>query len=367
MPSSHVVNRILVRGTRWIGDAVMTVPALRALRRIFPRAHIALAAGKWAEGLFLDADFIDEIIATDVPAKEQRLRALLHEACRWRAGDYDLAILFQNAFAAALAARLAGIKRRAGYATDGRSILLTDAFKVPAWKDTRHEIFYYLNIIGEIERLFTGRVFHASSAPDATLNVSCERQQAAHQLLRQYGFQAARPLVILCPGSTNSRAKRWGAEGFAALADRLADETQAAVLLTGAKAERDISERVAALMRHRPLILTGETTLAETVAVLSLASLIVSNDTGPAHIAGALNRPTLVLFGPTNPLTTAPFSSSAAIIREPPLCAPCMLRDCPIDHRCMTRITPEQVFSRALEMLARTADERRKNSVEVIS
>jgi heptosyltransferase-2 len=104
-------------------------------------------------------------------------------------------------------------------------------------------------------------------------------------------------------------------------------------------------------MRHQPIFLTGLTDLSQAVGVLSLADVLVSNDTGPAHIAAALNRPTLVIFGPTDPRTTRPFSPRAEIIRRPPDCAPCMLRDCPIDHRCMWAITPDEVFARASAMM----------------
>lgn len=371
MPSSHHINRILVRGTRWIGDAVMTVPALRALRQIFPHAHIALSAGTWAEGLFADADFIDEMIAVEETTDANRLQLAWHEAQSWRADKYDLILIFQNSFASALIACLARIPHRVGYATDGRSFLLTDALPVPAWRNERHEIFYYLNIVAETERRFTGRVFHASRAPDTTLNISHERQAAARNLLQRYGVDLTntppRSLVILCPGSTNSRAKRWHAESYAALADRLIEDMKATALLIGAHAEREVSNRVAMLMRHRPIMLTGETTLAETIAVLSLASLVISNDTGPAHIAGALRRPTLVIFGPTNSVTTSPFSPTAEVIREQPLCAPCMLRDCPIDHRCMTRITPERVFDHAHDMLVRGAHAGQSSSMEAVS
>jgi heptosyltransferase-2 len=253
-----------------------------------------------------------------------------------------------------LTASLARISHRIGYNTDGRGLLLTEAIEVPAWRAQRHEVFYYLNIIAEVERRFTGRDFHATRTPDAALQVSHARQHAARDMLdARFGVEPnpASPLVVICPGSTNSRAKRWQPESFAALADRLIEESQATVLLIGANIERDVSDAVAALMLRRPVILTGETTLAETIAVMSLAAIVVSNDTGPAHIAGALGRPTLVVFGPTNPVTTRPFSETAEVIREPPLCAPCMLRECPIDHRCMTRITPDAVFASASRLL----------------
>ena len=171
-------------------------------------------------------------------------------------------------------------------------------------------------------------------------------------MLRAHGVRFERPLVALCPGSINSRAKRWPAASFAALADRLLADAGADVALIGSRAERDVTEEVCSAMRRQPVVLTGATSLAQTVAVLSLVDLLVTNDTGPAHIAAALARPTLVIFGPTNPLTTRPFAPAAEIIREPPECAPCMLRDCPVDHRCMTAITPAAVFERARALLA---------------
>lgn len=159
------------------------------------------------------------------------------------------------------------------------------------------------------------------------------------------------PLIALCPGSINSRAKRWPAERYGALADDLIDELSAEVLLVGSRSETEVSLEVTRCMRNKPVLLTGETDLAQLVAVLSLVDLLVTNDTGPAHIASALGRPTVVIFGPTNPLTTRPFSPFGEIVREPPDCAPCMLRDCPIDHRCMTAITSADVFNRARSLL----------------
>jgi heptosyltransferase-2 len=157
--------------------------------------------------------------------------------------------------------------------------------------------------------------------------------------------------VALCPGSINSRAKRWPAERYADLGDRLVDELQAEVVLIGSAAEADVSLEVSRRMRNQPIVLTGQTDLAELVAILSQVDLLITNDTGPAHIASALGRPTLVIFGPTNPLTTRPFSPLGEILRQPPECAPCMLRDCPIDHRCMTAITSGEVFERARQAL----------------
>jgi heptosyltransferase-2 len=124
-------------------------------------------------------------------------------------------------------------------------------------------------------------------------------------------------------------------------------------VLIGSAAEADVANEVRAQVRHQLIVLTGETTVAQMVALISIADVLVTNDTGPAHIGAATGTPTLVIFGPTNPLTTYPMSPAAELIREPPDCAPCMLRDCPIDHRCMTAISVEAVFARAIAMMAR--------------
>jgi heptosyltransferase-2 len=348
----EAIRRVVVRGTNWVGDAVMTTPALRELRRVLPRAHITLATRSRARGLFADADFIDDLLVYDRGPRD--LRAVARQIREWRRRRFDAAVLFQNAFEAALLARAARVPIRLGYATDARGPLLTHPLDVPPWRAERHEVYYYLNIVAELEKRLDGGTRLPEGEPRLALNVSEKRRREARELLRAAGARAGeRPLVALCPGSTNSRAKRWPAERYAALADLLIERAGADVALIGSRDEEDVSREVAGLMRHRPLVLTGRTELAEAVAVLSLTDVLVTNDTGPAHIAAALDRPTLVIFGPTIPTTTAPFSAAAEIIRRPPDCAPCMLRDCPIDHRCMTAITPEEVFTRALVMLER--------------
>ena len=341
------IERIVVRGTNWVGDAVMTIPALRELRRLFPAAHITLATRAWAEGLFADADFLDELQVHDGSG----LRSVVQQVRQWRKGDFDLAVLLPNSLETALVASLARVPLRIGYATDGRQRLLTHPLPLPEWRETRHEVFYYLNLVAQLEWLIKHQQTFLDTQPDGSLEVSDDRKAAARDFLRARGVTEGKPLIALCPGSINSRAKRWPTERYAALGDRLIDELGAEVLLVGSSGEAEVSFAVSAHMRNGPVVLTGETDLAELVAVLSLVDLLVTNDTGPAHIASALERPTLVIFGPTNPLTTRPFSPFGEIVREPPDCAPCMLRDCPIDHRCMTAISPADVFERARRLL----------------
>ncbi|HEV7859461.1 MAG TPA: lipopolysaccharide heptosyltransferase II [Pyrinomonadaceae bacterium] len=357
------IKRVVVRGTNWVGDAVMTIPALRELRRVLPGAHLTLVTRSWSEGLFRDADFLDQLLIYD----RRGMGSVARATRQWRSQSFDLAILFQNAFEAALIAAVARVPVRVGYGTDGRRALLTHALPLPSWHGERHEVFYYLNIIYELEKLLRGSSDVMEREPRFDLRVNHARQAEATELLKAHGASLNGaslngagmdgPLIALCPGSTNSRAKRWPSERYAALADRFVDEMRARVVLVGSAEEVEVSHAVAGQMRRQPVMLTGRTDLSEAVAVLSIADLLITNDTGPAHIAAALERPTLVIFGPTDPTTTRPFSQRAQLIRRPPECAPCMLRDCPIDHRCMTAITPDEVFARACEMMKRASPE----------
>lgn len=336
------INRVVVRIPNWVGDAVMAVPALRELRQLLPQSHITVVARPGAADILIEADFVDDVLVYD----RLGLASAWSQAREWRRRKFDLALLFQNAFEAAVIAFLAGVSNRIGYQTERRGFLLTHSLPLPVWKNKRHESFYYLNIVAELERLVSDSPKLETTEPRFDLCVSEDRKQEALQSLQDQGVRMNVPLAVLCPGSINSRAKRWPAERYAELADRLA-ESGATVVLIGSPGELNVSKEVCQHARHRPIVLTGKTTVAEATAIISLADVLVTNDTGPAHIGAALHTPTLVIFGPTNPLTTYPYSACAEIIRRPPDCAPCMLRDCPIDHRCMTAITPEEVFARA--------------------
>jgi len=342
------IKRVVVRGTNWVGDSVMTIPALRALRRVLPDANITLVIRPGTKGIFAEADFIDDILVYD----RKGALSVFPQVREWRRRKFDLALLFQNAFEAALIPFLAGVPLRLGYATEARQALLTHPLGLPDWRSSRHEVFYYLYLVTALEQMLFGHSTICESEPDTSIQISEARRVEAADLLRAYGVTEGDALVAICPGSINSRAKRWSAESYAALADRLI-ENRRRVVLVGSKDEVDVSEEVTRRMRHQPVVLTGKTNLDQVTAVLGRADLIVTNDTGPAHIGAALGRPTIVIFGPTNPLTTRPFSPDAEILRHPPECAPCMLRDCPIDHRCMTAITVDEVFEHSHALLKR--------------
>ena len=350
MAAKGPIEKILVRSPNWLGDAAMAVPALRELSRIFPDAAITLTTNPGVEGLFEDADFIDHILPLE--KRTSRIKQTMEQADRLMHEDFDLAVILPNSFESALSVRMAKIPRRIGYNKDLRGLLLTDPVAVPEWKNRRHEVFYYLNLVAEAERRYLGRSTVGETEPDTALCVSADRQEAARQTLRAAGADLSKPVIALGAGSTNSMAKRWGSARFADLNDRLCNELNAETFLVGAASETDVTQEVVRLSGSKPIDLAGKTTVAEAAALLSVAELLVANDMGLSHAAPAVGTPTITIFGPTNPITTRPYSVNAVVIRNEVECSPCMLRECPIDHRCMTGVTVEHVMMVCHRMLS---------------
>lgn len=354
--------KILVRGTNWIGDAVMSVPALRELRRIFPDARITLHTRSWAEGLFRDVDFIDELVTFD--KHRWKIKDVYDNSQFLKEDGYDLAVLLPNSFESAITSFLTRIPRRVGYNKDIRGLLLTDPVPVPEWKNRRHEVYYYLNLVAEVEKRVLGRETVGSYEPNISLGISDERQTAAREMLAAHGVDLTKKTVALGVGSTNSVAKRWPADRFAKLNDLLQLQADLNVLLVGSRDDSEVAGLVLGTAQRAPVDLTGKTDIGEAAALLSVVDLLISNDMGLAHVAPAVGTDTIAIFGPTNPETTRPFSRRAEIIRRDVECSPCMLRNCPIDHRCMTWITPDEVSARARSILFAEPDVEDDMSVE---
>ncbi len=341
--------KIVVRGTNWIGDAVMTIPALRGLRKMFPESHISLHTLDWARDVFRDADFIDEILTF----KKERnpLKTVRSQAMIWRENKFDLAVLFTNSFQTALLAKLGKAKKRFGYKNEGRAFLLSNPIDIPSWRKEKHETFYYLNLISEIGKHFSIKPGDDKENPDFSLHVSERRRKEAREVLKEAGIDHSERVVAMGVGSENSRAKRWQPEGYARLNDMIQNELQSKVVLLGSQKEKEIAGRVSELSKTKPPVLAGKTSLGEAVSILAEADLLVSNDMGLAHVSSAVGTKTLTIFGPTNPKTTKPWNSEI-IVRKDVECAPCLLRDCPIDHPCMAKIAPETVFEKAARLLS---------------
>lgn len=296
--------------------------------------------------MYLDADFVDDVLI-----HESGSLCTLKTIHAIRKHHFDAAILLQNAFIAAAMTHFAGIPIRIGFPTDHRRLLLTHPLDLPEPIHKAHQIYYYLSIASKVERLFFGSSRVDFQTPDFRLLISEDRQVKAKAYLHDLGLDVSRKLVALNPGATNSRAKQWSADRFAEIGDRLAESNSCNVILVGAPSERELSESIAERMQHRPLLLTGRTSLAESIAILSICDLVISNDTGPAYLSAALRTPTLTIFGPTDFSMICPTSDTAHIVRSPVHCAPCMLRDCPTNHECMTGVTIEMVYQRASALL----------------
>jgi heptosyltransferase II len=340
-PSS--LSRVMVRATNWLGDAVMSLPAIRAIRDIFPRAHLAVVAKPWVADLYAREKSIGRVIPYTAKTFGEK-RAF---AAQLRRERFDGAILLQNAFDAALMAWMAGIPERIGYRRDGRGFLLTRAIPVPEPGDIpRHERFYYLELLrraGMLERFPTGAAIQLDGAEAA--------RECGLQRLREMGI--TKPPIGISPGAAYGNAKRWLPERFAEAAARIAGTHAAAALVFGSTAERQLCEVVTASMRSAGMEvwnLAGETSLSEFIELAAACRVFLSNDSGAMHVASALGVPVAAVFGATDDTTTGPSSPLARVIRAHAECSPCLLRDCPIDHRCMARVSADSVAAVAQEL-----------------
>lgn len=323
--------KVLVRAVNWVGDAVISAPALREIRRAFAAAEIAVLARPWVAELYRREDFCDHVLLDD----GERLAT----ARRLRQHRFDCAILLPNSFDAALTVWLARIPRRIGYARDGRSLLLTDAIPVPKPGEIpAHQRYYYLELLR--------RAGIIESLPQCDeIRLRADPRNGA-RLLRDLGVCSER-VVGISPGAANSAAKQWLPERFAEVGRRLADEWEAQIVVFGTASERELCARVANLAGPAAHNLAGRTTLGQLLDLAAACVVVVTNDTGSMHVAAAAGAPLVAVFGPTDWQATGPVSPLARLVRVPVECSPCEYRTCPIDHRCMTRVEADLVVAEA--------------------
>ncbi len=333
-PSS--VARVVVRAPNWLGDAVMSLPALRAVRGIFPHAHLAVVARPALADLYARETAVDGVIHYATGERKAT-------AARLRAERFDAAILFQNAFDAALLAWMAQIPERIGYNRDGRRLLLTRAIRLPeAGEIPRHERFYYLELLrraGLLERF--------PESDYIRLDGTATARAAGQARLAAMGIEGA--AVGISPGAAYGGAKRYERFGEAALALR-GRGLEFTALIFGSPSETALCEQVAAQIPNAHN-LAGRTSMAEFIELAAACRVFLTNDSGAMHVASALGVATVAVFGATDDTGTGPTGALTRVVREHAECAPCLLRECPIDHRCMTRVTPERVAEVAWELM----------------
>ena len=333
--------KLLIRATNWVGDAIMALPALHAVRAKFPDAHLAIVARPYVADLYRDQDICDQLIPYDSNGQHRGWRGREALAAELREQKFDRALLLQNAFDAAWLVRRAHIAERIGYARDGRSLLLTKSVPVPqAGEIPAHEKFYYLELlrrIGWLDRL-----------PDDSqieLKVPGAARHRALQTLSEAGARQHARRIAVGAGASYGSAKCWPPDRFAKALNEFLTDAGVEVVLFGTPAESAVCDAIASSLRRPCVNLTGKTTISDLPGLLSQCHLFLGNDSGAMHVAAAVGLPVVAVFGPTDPNGTAPVTPRATIVQQKPYCSPCFLRRCPTDHRCMTAITPEMVHA----------------------
>jgi heptosyltransferase-2 len=341
-PDHTVASRVVIRAPNWLGDAVLALPAMAAIRRHFKDAHLAIAAPAGFADLFrerIDAA-PDEIIA--LPSKPAAIRAALAP------GQFELGILLPNSFRSAWLFRQAGIRERWGDARGFRGPLLTKRSVRHAAGGVQHQADYYRNLV-------RGFGIPVDEDPPRILLTDATKQRGL-DLLRRFKIDPAQRLVVLAPGAAYGQAKQWPPARVAEVAARLIRDRDVTCAMVGAGHDRDAaraveSSLVDAALRSRLADLTGQTSLAEVMGVIARAGAVVANDSGAMHLAAALDRPVVAIFGPTDERATRPIGHHEVLTAKV-FCRPCHLRDCPIDHRCMKRVTADMVFAAVSRQLA---------------
>lgn len=337
--------KILVQSTNWIGDAVMTTPAVNALARLYPEAEISVLARRGPASIFAGDPRVKEVITADVGDDIGPLLRPFYIARLIKARAFDISVIFPNSFESALISFLAHIPRRIGYATDARGFFLTDSVPVPSDKRERHEIYYYLGLVEYMMKKKGLSAGVASLAPELVLNVPEDGNDGARRIISSLGIEGAR-LIGFNPGAAYGPAKCWPRERFMALGRALTGKYHdCRILIFGTEKERSMAGDIQIGIGGAAYNLAGKTSLSEAMALINRLHLLVTNDSGLMHVGAALGVPLVAIFGSTNPVTTGPLSKKATVIQKNLGCGPCLRRTCPGGFECMQGIGVEEVLS----------------------
>lgn len=335
-------RKILIRGTNWIGDAVMTLPAIASIRRTFPAAEITVLAKPWVAEVYRLSPDIDRIFLFREPGEHQGVLGKLKLASELRREGFAAAIYLQNAIEAAILGRLAGIPLRAGYDSDCRGFLLTHAVHRTKQIKSVYQVDYYLEMVKSL----------GCKPVSAKVHLDGKRITAkAGETLDIYGISENSVVIGIAPGAMYGPAKMWFPERFGAVGKELEKSFRAKIMIFGSKGDREAAETVQECMGGSAINIAGHTGLDDAIALISRCSLFITNDSGLMHVAGALGIPTLAIYGSTNPVTTPPPGENSVIIRKEVPCSPCLKKVCPTDFRCMAEIRISDVYETARSML----------------
>lgn len=332
--------KLLVIGPSWVGDTMLMQPMLMMLKQRHPGCYIDVFAPPWTEALLRQMPEVNEVIINPFPHGTLQLGARMNVGRQLRAAHYDEVIVLPNSFKSALAPYFANIPHRTGFLGEMRYGLLTDARKLDKRK---------LPLMVDRFAQLAEMPLHAlqQPVPHPRLEVSDEQRQ---RVLRRLGLNLDKPVAVFCPGAEYGPAKRWPVPYFAEIAQRL-QKHGFAVWLVGSAKDKEIADKIVALGNPTSRNLCGDTDLADAIALLSCAELILSNDSGLMHLAAALNRPMLALYGSSSPDFTPPLSDKAQVVKLGLKCSPCFKRECPLGHfDCMVKLTPDVVWQKIEQM-----------------
>lgn len=310
------IQKILIRVNNWIGDIVMISPAMRCIRNHFTKAKISILAKTRVVDSLRGNPFYDELIEYENLAKHRGLMGRWRIIQSLRERKFDLAILFQKAFEAALFSYFSAIATRVGYDTDKRGFLLTHRIHETEEVRKKHHVEYFL----DIARIL-GCEIHDKSL---YFHVGEEDRMTAHKIINRLNLKPEKRIVVIHPG-TSKPERGWHTERFSSLANKIIKEFDAQIVLTGSEQDLLISKQIIAGMKQEAIDLTGQLSIKEMGAFLERCTLFIGNDSGPMHIAGAVGTPIVALFGPGIPEKTAPYVDPAQyeVITKKYRCAPC--------------------------------------------
>jgi heptosyltransferase-2 len=332
--------KIVVRAPNWIGDAILSMPALVSLRKNFPDAEIWINASEWTKEIYVPLDWISGTISL---SRKNNYKHIRLDAQKLKEYDFDIGVLFTNSFGSAILFFLAKIPQRWGYARDGRHLLLTKRVQTSPLETHRHHIQYYLSLISKLGL--------ETEPAQLDFPLTDEAMSQANALFQSISVDSNKPIIILSPGASYGPAKRWPAFFFSRLATLLQSNNNAEVLIIGSEADKEIARSIAAAMSKKPFDLTGQTTIPQLAGSIGQAALFITNDSGPMHLANALKVPVVAIFGPTDPRITGPFQKPSKVLKGQVPCWPCSYRECPFEHQCMTQISPEMVLEACQDFL----------------
>jgi len=326
----------------WIGDLVMATPVLTDLRKHFPEAEItAMCQAPLGELLKQDRD-IDELFQFkkgNIFVRHEENRNIVQKL---RTGKYDLGILTTNSFSSAYLFWQGNVARRIGFKKDGRTLLLTDPLPFPENKERQHLVITYKQLLAPLGI--------PVSNSKTRLYLTEKEIEQAKELLSKLHVKKGAKVVGVNPGAAYGSAKCWPKERFREVIERLLSQTDAYIVCFGSGDTIRLVDEICASLPSRVINLAGKTTIREMMSLIHECSIVLTNDSGPMHVASAFNIPTVALFGSTNADVTGPYNGGL-VIRKEVSCAPCYLRKCPIDFRCMKQITADEVFNEVLKRL----------------